>query len=594
MRWLSFVGLSAGLWLASCASPRPASQVLVFVDAQPLVRGTAAHVVIEVSGGHPGETFTMSGPPLEHRPPLAWPFDVTIVPAGGDVSRIFEIQATAYDSGEHLVSQTRLRAGFVRGESRRTTLVLEDACFGVSCDEGLVCSSGRCVPLMMMSGDDAGMPDAGVDGGGTERCANDVDCDDGNLCNGLERCTAGTCGAGTRLDCDDHVECTRDTCDGNACVHDLDDTRCTLDTGGHCDPVNDCQYAVCGPTNCVSAGCQTARCRGAVCVREFACATGQSCCGTSCVPTGCDDADQCTTDFCGMSGTCEHVVRTGPCDDHDVCTSGEQCDPAGACRASNPPMACDDGNPCTDDRCDPVRACVSAPNAAGCSDGNPCTRDDLCGGGVCVSGPPPSCDDGIACTADSCDATGACAHRADDVICGAGFRCDPALGCQPTSACTMTNCQPTPGACEMAACSGATCMRSTTCTTGTTCCGGACVPTGCDDGNPCTDDLCNGVSCVHTNHTRGCSDGDPCTIGDQCSGGACQGIAMPCVDPNPCTDDVCVAGVCEHQPVSGVPCDDGNACTMDDLCQGGTCWGNFGCSGGLHCCGGSCEPPGSC
>src|SRR5262245_34119510 len=49
-------------------------------------------------------------------------------------------------------------------------------------------------------------------------------------------------------------------------------------------------------------------------------------------------------------------------------------------------------------------------------------------------------------------------------------------------------------------------------------------PNGCDDGNPCTDDLCDPtLGCVHFNNNNPCSDGNACTANDVCSGGACVG-----------------------------------------------------------------------
>jgi hypothetical protein len=50
-------------------------------------------------------------------------------------------------------------------------------------------------------------------------CSSHADCDDGNPCNGTERCSAGTCIPGTRLECDDGSPCTEDVCrpDGGGC-----------------------------------------------------------------------------------------------------------------------------------------------------------------------------------------------------------------------------------------------------------------------------------------------------------------------------------------------------------------------------------------
>ena len=49
-------------------------------------------------------------------------------------------------------------------------------------------------------------------------------------------------------------------------------------------------------------------------------------------------------------------------------------------------------------------------------------------------------------------------------------------------------------------------------------------PNGCDDGNPCTDDLCDPtLGCVYFNNNAPCTDGNACTANDVCSAGACVG-----------------------------------------------------------------------
>jgi len=82
--------------------------------------------------------------------------------------------------------------------------------------------------------------------------------------------------------------------------------------------------------------------------------------------------------------------------------------------------------------------------------------------------------------------------------------------------------------------------------------------TGCEDGNPCTANLCDAVlGCVSQPLNSGaCDDGDACTTGDHCRGGRCVGTAMNCDDGVDCTDDQCVAGACVHVPVDG-RCDRG-------------------------------------
>jgi hypothetical protein len=123
----------------------------------------------------------------------------------------------------------------------------------------------------------------------------------------------------------------------------------------------------------------------------------------------------------------------------------------------------------------------------------------------------------------------------------------------------------------------------------------------CEDGNPCTDDLCDPEEgCSHPNNAKLCDDGNSCTDSDHCFEGSCQGGAKICEDNNPCTEnlcdpvsdkgcyfannsspcaddgnpctiDVCEGGACQHKLATGIPCDDGNPCTEPDLCQSGQC-----------------------
>jgi hypothetical protein len=68
----------------------------------------------------------------------------------------------------------------------------------------------------------------------TSSCASDVECDDGNACDGVEHCVAGTCGTGTALVCDDTNECTTDTCDPSLGCESVAVTDGTACTGGTC------------------------------------------------------------------------------------------------------------------------------------------------------------------------------------------------------------------------------------------------------------------------------------------------------------------------------------------------------------------------
>jgi hypothetical protein len=62
-------------------------------------------------------------------------------------------------------------------------------------------------------------------------CVSDAQCADGDLCNGIERCVAGTCTPPSApLVCDDGDVCTADSCDpGAGCAHA--DTVCPATCG---------------------------------------------------------------------------------------------------------------------------------------------------------------------------------------------------------------------------------------------------------------------------------------------------------------------------------------------------------------------------
>ncbi len=123
-------------------------------------------------------------------------------------------------------------------------------------------------------------------------------------------------------------------------------------------------------------------------------------------------------------------------------------------------------------------------------------------------------------------------------------------------------------------------------------------PTACDDGNPCTVDVCRPLlGCVHKNKGVGaaCDDGNPCTTGDACTaGGTCAGSSISCDDGNPCTVDQCDpgTGTCQSTVAVSAPCDDGNRCTTNDSCTAdGSCSGSaVSCDDGNPCTADQCAP----
>jgi outer membrane protein assembly factor BamB len=103
---------------------------------------------------------------------------------------------------------------------------------------------------------EAGAPQTGFVPGSVEGlcdapCGTDADCNNGNLCDGAERCSAGVCVAGSALDCADTDPCTSDRCEPQlGCRNVL--TPGLACPGGVCDASGACSACV-APTNTYDA-----------------------------------------------------------------------------------------------------------------------------------------------------------------------------------------------------------------------------------------------------------------------------------------------------------------------------------------------------
>ncbi|MFC1591317.1 hypothetical protein ACFL43_02210 [Thermodesulfobacteriota bacterium] len=343
----------------------------------------------------------------------------------------------------------------------------------------------------------------------------------------------------------------------------------------------------------------------------------------------CDGVETCVDGLC-QSGT------TLDCDDGDVCNGGEFCDEFLGCQSGSP-LDCDDDDVCTDDMCDSVSGCYHTP--LDCDDGDICTLDSctLVAGGCYHQS--ISCDDGDACTEDLCDPATGCVNQAivcdDDDACTEDS-CNPLLGCvyQPINCddgnvCTDEICSE--GVCQYAN-NGAPCSDSNACTENQ-CSGGSCIVVGenccddnldndldgrmdcadddcachecdvdgeCDDGNVCTNDVCAGGVCQHTNNSAPCSDSNACAE-NACYLGSCIVVGESCCDDNldndldgrmDCADADCPCHECD---VDG-ECDDENVCT-NDTCAGGQCQNvdiSASCDDGDVCTEDSCDPAAGC
>ncbi|HEY2516803.1 MAG TPA: hypothetical protein VGI39_38295, partial [Polyangiaceae bacterium] len=143
----------------------------------------------------------------------------------------------------------------------------------------------------------------------------------------------------------------------------------------------------------------------------------------------------------GAISGCANGSGGGAFGSDDSGTSGPTADAGGTTTVdatTPPPPPIEAGSP-PDSGPPPSQTCVHNDD---CAQGvvDLCTGNDgvACLGGFCVpTSKPMNCDDGIACTNDSCDATkNACVHVPDDANCPASSYCDPMLNCVAQLPCT--------------------------------------------------------------------------------------------------------------------------------------------------------------
>lgn len=490
---------------------------------------------------------------------------------------------------------------------------------GAMCGMDRVCEMACCRPSVCGDGlvdPDAGeVCDDGNDFGGdgcendcTATCAADLDCDDGEPCNGAETCDMGRCAAGAppspgaacgagRLcvdqacrepRCGDGVVSAGEACDdGNATGGDGCESDCapSCASDGDCDDGEACN----GSETCDAGACVP----GVFEADGTSCGVLASCRGGRCAASGCGD---------GSAGVLE------ACDDGNL-TDGDGCD--NDCTLSCADAAdCDDGNPCNGaEACTANRCVPGAPAADGtdCGGGSRCVasacRAPACGDGFVDAG--EDCDDGNGTAGDGCEAdcTLSCARDAD---------CSDGDACSGTERCVAGACASGTPRPDGASCAGGGVCRMGACRDAA--CGDGVVSAGelCDDGNDVPGDGCEcdcTPSCVAD---RDCDDGEPCNGVERCDGAVCvagtpEDDGTTCdVDGDPSSAEFCFAGLCGRSncgdgrvdAVAGEECDDGNAvrgdgcepdcsfsCVRDENCDDGrACNGVERCDLARHAC----------
>jgi len=388
-------------------------------------------------------------------------------------------------------------------------------------------------------------------------------CSDGVFCNGTDSCDgAGSCNkhlgnpcAGGGI-CGDNCNEAADSC------FDPAGTVCRASQGA-CDIQETCtgSSASC-PSDAFLPSATVCRTSGGVCdVQETCTGSSASCPADAFQPasTPCtDDGNPCTDDVCNGSGACLNANNTAPCEDGLFCNGADTCS-GGSCsaHAGSTCAGADGDGDCSESCSDSSPGCTNPdPEGAVCDDGVFCNGPDRCSAGSCSVHLGNPCVDGGICGDDCNEAADNCFDPAGTVCRASQGACDIQETCTGSStACPANAFLPSTTVCRT---SGGVCDVQETCTGSSASCPADTfqpASTPCtDDGNPCTDDVCNGSgACLNPNNTAPCDDGDTCTTASSCDGsGTCTGTAeLDCDDDDPCTTDTCVGGPepCSHEPI---------------------------------------------
>lgn len=257
---------------------------------------------------------------------------------------------------------------------------------------------------------------------------------------------------------------------------------------------------------------------------------------------GCNDGVACTLDQCNVAtGDCANTPQDAVCDDAFFCNGVEWCDASLGCRTAGLPN-CNDGVDCTYDYCDVVlNGCVNEPWDENCDNMIFCDGDEWCHPTQgCQPGEPVDCNDGVACTMDSCDEDQwDCVHTPSDGACDDGLHCNGAEHCDD----------------------GAGCIAGE---------------------YPCGDLLCreSDDTCVECLSDADCDDETFCNGMERCNAqGACAAGAGPCGEAR-CNEDLRACVEC----LSDGDCDDGVFCNGAELCDNqGVCADGVAPCGGWMC-----------
>jgi hypothetical protein len=346
-----------------------------------------------------------------------------------------------------------LRGDIATGETAFTLPpVPEECCWeceeDLDCVDGKACTEDKCVDhkcvhdeldwfcddLDFCNGEETCAPDdpnAGSDG-----CIDgDEPCSDDEFCLELEeQCVECI----DNSHCDDGIGCTEDLCVNHSCQHNAQDDVC--DDGAYCNGTETCRPEYSGDASGCAEGTNP-------CPPDSQCSEGEN--GPICAcenDADCNDAIACTEDAC-VNEECQNTPNDELCDDDLFCNGEEQCisprngqpwdgwgcisdgnpcppdmvcdEDNDECRACQNDSECDDGNACTDDTCEPDGSCSHSANDDRCDDGNVCNGQETCDAeDGCQPGTPLDCGEGDECTNVWCDPDQGC--QSESVDCNDG------------------------------------------------------------------------------------------------------------------------------------------------------------------------------
>ncbi|MFZ4578455.1 MAG: hypothetical protein ACOYOB_08685 [Myxococcota bacterium] len=382
--------------------------------------------------------------------------------------------------------------------------------------------------------------------------------------------------------------------------------KCTENPGASgcsCSSVEDCDSGFCIDTT------QGQRCAGFC---SEGCAADEKCISTA---MGGDVVNICVPKFpklcnpCSANVECEAPGNSGArcvdggdngafcgsaCTSSDDCASGYECaDAKDIAGQTSKQCVVKGGAACT---CSPAALtlelstkCFTVSGDAKCEGKRTCL----------AAGKPGAPDQGglTSCYApkpdvEACDGKdNDCDGQTDEATCDDGNPCTDDV-CNGAGGCQSTNKN---GPCD---------ADSTVCTKDDTCVNGKCqagAQLACDDNNTCTKDTCDPVTgCKFTNdNTLFCdADQNACTVNDICKDGICEpGPAKACKSDDQCIEGKCniIDGKCSYKFSEGIPCNDGSPCTAGEKCTTDTCKGTpIDCNDQNPCTGDSCDPAKGC